>query len=218
MTLGELCELTGLSKQQLAERLGAELGLAEDTIIRKAYSRTVPRHWLAALDLTAPDELDADTVASMRNGNGRESELPPQPPPGARIETPPRPSAPDELDFSAISSYIEGAYKLGAHAVRDSDALLADSIEAHAAPAGQAWAKWVESEPKVAALLRRMMVGTPMGEVIAVHVGIGFSYFLARSAVSRFEREQARAAAAATDAGPAGADGSFEPEPAFTGS
>ena len=60
--------------------------------------------------------------------------------------------------------------------------MLAEVIQAHAAPAGQAWAHWIESEPKVAALIQRMMIGTPLGEVIGVHVGIVFSYTLARSA------------------------------------
>ena len=84
-------------------------------------------------------------------------------------------------------------------AVRPADPLLADVIDEHAAQAGAAWAHWIESEPKVAALLQRLMIGTPLGEVIGVHVAIVFTYTVARAAYRDAARERTEGEAAAGD-------------------
>lgn len=104
------------------------------------------------------------------------------------------------IDMRTVAGYIEGAYKLASEmAIKPSDPLLAESITAHASQAGEAWAKWIESEPKVKALLERMMIGTPIGEVIGVHVAIVFAYVLARSTAREIAREHTAAEAAARD-------------------
>lgn len=114
----------------------------------------------------------------------RRSARTPRKPEGGRVQAPP--AGPAQLDFKAIQTYIEGAYKLGGKvAFERGDTLLAAVIDEHATPAARAWVRYIESEPKVAELLRKLMVGTPAGEVIAIHVSIVFSYVLARTAAEQ---------------------------------
>ena len=174
MNVREYMEREELTVEDLAERLGVQVA----TVKRQRNKGPIPESWVERLGLDST------------SGEGRDWEEVPEAPPDA----PRRPlTPPPVMDVSTVAGYIEGAYKLGAHATRDADPLLAEAIEAYAPAAGEAWAKWIESEPKVKALLERLMVGTPLGEVIAVHVGIGFSYFLARSAAARVRRERAEA-------------------------
>lgn len=178
MTLRELLERHGLTKDELADRIG----VAAKTVHNKALDKDVPDVWLERLESRAargPDPLEDDVTL---DGAGRAEELPPRPPLGARVVEPP--PVESVVDFSGLAEYVASAYRLSAEYVV-ADPLLADSINRHADAAGRAWAKWAESEPRVAAWLQRMMVGTPLGEVIAVHVGIGAGYFLARAAVAR---------------------------------
>lgn len=122
----------------------------------------------------------------------RAHERAPRKPPGGKVGAAPRPAGEVQLDFNAIKSYIEGAYKLGGKvAAERGDVLLGAVIDEHATAAARAWVRWIESEPKVAEMLRKLMVGTPAGEVIAIHVSIVFSYTLARGAAERIAADEA---------------------------
>lgn len=201
MRVAEYLDREGIDAEELARRLGHKSSSrVSQELAREGDMLESWRRRLALEDEPIPV--------------GREHEEAPQPPPGAPVfDAPPSPTA--GLDLSAFAGYVEGAYKLGAYTIRDTEPLLAKAIEDHATQAGEAWAKWVESEPRVKALLERMMVGTPLGEVIAVHVGIGFSYFLARSAQARaladLQREQHAAG------GPVEDEEKVEPAAAFAG-
>lgn len=177
-------EARGMTDDELAAAVGVQTKTVQAR--KSERDRPMPKAWA--------DRLEAgDPNVSQR---GRDDEQTPQAPPEApRVEPEPSPLA--DQSFETLAGYIEGAYKLGAAAVSASDVPLGRAIDDHAKQAGEAWARWVESEPKVKALLERMMVGTPLGEVIAVHVGIGFAYFLSRSAIERARREEAAARAQA---------------------
>lgn len=142
---------------------------------------------------------DGETPQVDGEPTTRRAEKRPTPPSGARVVPTSAPEGAAQLDYRAIQGYVEGAYKIAAKVSRErGDKVLADVIDEHASPAARAWARWVESEPRVAELLRKLLVGTPAGEVIAVHVSIVFSYTLARGAAARLaadaaEREPAAA-------------------------
>lgn len=104
---------------------------------------------------------------------------------------------PPDLDYRELQDYISGFYKLAANITMQSDAALGEAIVTHADAAGEAWAEWVKSEPKVAAMLQRLMIGTPLGKVIGVHVSIVIGYVFARQAQANIAAEAAAAAAAA---------------------
>lgn len=121
---------------------------------------------------------------------GRKHEQPPRKPPGGKVAQPP--AGPPALDYSAVGGYIEGAYKLGAKvAVERGDRILGDVIDEHASAAARAWVRWIQSEPRVEEMLRKLLVGTPVGEVIAIHVSIVFSYTLARTAAEQLAAAEA---------------------------
>jgi hypothetical protein len=199
MLVSEYLERYGLTEDDMAARLG----LSAHGI--KSYrTREMPPRWLATLG-SAPvvvDEAPTDDSSPFVDNEGQEprertAQHTPHRPAGGTVVGPP-------LDYSALAGYIEGAYKLGGHTLGVKDPVLGSAIEANAQAAGAAWAKWVRSEPKVAALLQRMMIGTPMGEVIGVHLSIAFAYFLARGAVrdaraAEAEAEYGSAEAAAED-------------------
>lgn len=199
-TVEEWLAETGTSEAELAELVGVKGVHA----IRSLRKRTIPKSWAEKMGVVLPEET-------------REREHTPRAPSGATVQAPP-----SGLDYSSVAGHIEGAYKLAGFALADSDPVLSAVVIEHAGSAGQAWTKWIESEPRVAALLERMMIGTPLGEVIAVHVGIGFAYFLARGAHARAREELRRREQPEepepdpgnTFVGPNGP----EPRPAFAGS
>lgn len=189
-TVAEYLETHELSDEELAELVGVQVKTVQAR--KSERDRQIPASWLERIE-TGDREIGKRGSRGGEPDGGRAEETAPKPPPGARIVEP-EPSPIEGVDFTALAGYIEGAYKLGAAAVAGTDPALSAAVDSHAAQAGQAWAHWVESEPKVAALIQRMMIGTPLGEVIAVHVGIGFAYFLSRSAIERARREERAAA------------------------
>lgn len=171
----------GLSLREISKRLG---GIPSGTI----------SNWLK--DEPPPPEPPPLEDHPPPAPPTREHEQAPRRPAGARI------GEVAELDYAKIGEYITGVYKLAGQTVRANDEALANAIDGHAEVAGDAWQKWIRSEPKVAAVLQRMMIGTPLGEVIGVHVSIVFAYVLARGALRDLERDRARAANG--DSGPIG--------------
>jgi hypothetical protein len=188
----------GLSLHATAQRIGVPL-----STVRSWAKRG---NWIAAPPPQEGSPPDTEVGAPLTPPDDPErigAPASPRRPPGGKIQ-------PVELDYGSLQEYIEGAYKLAGQTVRTNDPYLGDAIDEHAHKAGVAWCKWVRSEPKVAALLQRLMIGTPLGEVIGVHVSIVFAYVLARGAA----REFARAQAAAESGNGAGAASSAAHEPA----
>ncbi len=205
MKVADFLERNELSGKALATQLGY-VG-AESVNARRRNDEDIPEAWLPRLAELGYN-LDGIRQAPLLDAiseqyRDAEAETAPLAPEGA-LQAP----RPVVIDYATVAGYVEGAYKLTAQmAVRPADPLLADVIDEHAAQAGIAWAHWIESEPKVAALLQRLMIGTPLGEVIGVHVAIIFSYTVARSAY----RAAAERAASAGEA--VAADGAFEGAP-----
>lgn len=198
ITVRDYLEREGLTVEELAE----QLDLAPSTVRRRvlAVDQTsrramMAKKWLFKLGAELPDDAyrqrDPDDgrlpgEENLEPGGGREWERTPQAPKGARVEKPP-----PAMDLSTFAGYVEGAYKLAGDAIGATDPALAAAVDSHAEAAGKAWARWVESEPKVRALLERAMVGTPLGEVIGVHVAIAFAYFMSRKAMRQVVEQQA---------------------------
>lgn len=214
MKVADLLERSGWTGKQLAAALG--YSSAEAVNGRRRRGEDVPDAWyprLLDLGLVSPEEVALDLYALRDGAAGDEGEAEevregpaPQPPPGA-----PRVEAAVQLDYRSVAGYIASTYRLSAtFLVAPSDALLAQAITEHAEQAGQAWARWIESEPRVAAWLQRLMIGTPLGEVIGVHVAIVFAYTLARVSA----RELAASAAAAAAGGDGGWGAGVEAEDA----
>lgn len=179
----------GLSVKQTSERLGVPASTVHS--------------WFKRLEVAAPEPaaggddervLSSSAVPPAPAPPTREKEHAPRRPPGGKVQQ-------VDLDYAQVQEMIEGAYLLAGQTVSANDPALAMAINEHAAKAGLAWSHWIRSEPKVAALLQRLMIGTPLGEVIGVHVSIVFAYVLARGAQAELARERA-AAAAAADNGP----------------
>lgn len=203
MKIADFLEREGLSGKQLASLLG--YSNSESVNARRRRDEDIPEAWLPRLrelgyHVNGAAGGPAEGAAGAGAGAGAEEDVkrvweqPPAPP-----EDAPR-WEPVHIDYSQVAGYIEGAYRLAARiAVEQYDPLLAGAIDERAADAGRAWAHWIESEPRVAALLQRLMIGTPLGEVIGVHAAIIFAYVLARSAA----REVAAAAAPSAAAGAA---------------
>lgn len=190
MTIRELRDRYGVTSEELAELVGVE----PDRIVRNP-SKKVNMAWTETLVAAGLDpQAEAETPEPELDGEppaGIGADRPPRAPDDARIHVHVPPRAPS-FDSSLLADHIEGIYRVAAHAVGTSDPSLEAAIAEHAAKAGVAWARWVESEPKVQALLARLMVGTPMGEVIGVHVSIVFAYVVARSVErERIAREHA---------------------------
>ena len=206
MKVAEFLELHDLTGAALSKALGYTG--AEAVNQRRRNDEDIPEHWLPKLAELGYDVSDLGYVPLPPVGPDAEfraDERPPQAPVGA-----PQAPQPVVIDYGGIAEKIGGMYSMaGTFLVADADPLLAEAIVAHAEVAGQAWAAWIQSEPRVAAWLQKMMVGTPLGEVIFVHVGIVFSYTLARSA--------AKAVAADVAAARANGDAGAAPEAAQPG-
>lgn len=118
----------------------------------------------------------------------RAHDMPPQRPADGRSAPPPPPSAVDALDYGQVRQYIAGMYRLAGNVVSPHDPILPGVVDAHADAAADAWVAWIRSEPRVEAFLQKMMVGTPAGQLIYVHVSMGVGYFFARAAAADLQQ------------------------------
>lgn len=188
-----------LTQRGLADALGFKNANTVGDRARK--DQDIPESWyqkLSSAGYTIP-EMDGAWVPPVDTDVGesfRKDEQEPVAPTGAPQAKPDYVA----INYKDVAGYIEGIYKLGGQmAIDPYDPLLAECIIKHSESAGQAWARWIESEPKVAAMLQRLMVGTPMGEVIGVHFAIVFAYVLGRQAANRIAADRAAAEAASHD-------------------
>lgn len=216
LTVRDYLELEGIGEAELAARVGVK----PDSVGRRVRgSDPMPRKWARALGLeldedhetrdgAAPREPDGEQGrgAGLGDDNGRAHDAPPTRPADARV----RPEPASQLfDASSFASMVASIYGTAGGMVAGSDPFLGQAIVDHADAAGDAWGKWAAANPRVVAWLERMMIGTPAGEVIGVHVAIAFAYFLARSEHSRLIREHAAAEAAEAEPAPADAFAGF---------
>ena len=207
MKVADFLERHSLTGSELSRSLG--FTGAEAVNSRRRKGEDIPEAWYPKLKELGYD-VDGGSYTPPPTDDAEElfrDQAPPSPPDDARYATP----ATTKIDYASVAGHIEGAYKLAAHfAIAQADPLLANIIEEHAQQAGQAWAHYIQSEPRVAALVERMMIGTPLGEVIGVHVGIVFSYTVARasarSIAAQYDAERAAETAESGTAEPPTAD------------
>lgn len=178
----------GWTRKQISQEMGVPAGtlyswLKDPPLSNLTTEETRPRE---AVRITPPDSA-ADEVL------GRDAEMPPQRPTEGRVvQLAPQPG---QIDFLALEGHIAGLYVIGAKAVEGSDPVLANVVHDHANKAGHAWVVWIKSEPRVLALIEKLQIGTPLGELIGVHVTIVFAYVFARDAARRMASAAAQAAA-----------------------
>lgn len=199
MKVNQYMELHDISEEEMCRRVGVAPKTLENQL-----SREIRPSWLERLGDVATPREDG-TPADGR----RRSERPPTPPPGApRVPSDPEPVPADtqaiDINYSQLESWITKGYEMAAASLEGSDPPLAKVIRQNAAKAGAAWANYIRLNPRIAAFLQRMMVATPLGEVIAIHLGIGLGYFFARK---QYQAEVERAAAEAV-----AGDGSERPD------
>ncbi len=195
MLVKDYLEQEGLDADELAVRLQIKPSSVHRRLRAKDDRAEMPELWTNKLNGTHHGRESSNGVLEDDGRVTRDRERPPTRPGGAEVrrEQPP-------ADMSTVAGYIEGAYQLAGRTIEATDPALGLAISSHAEPAGQAWAKWIESEPKVKALIERMMIGTPLGEVIGVHVGIAFAYFMSRGAMQKAIEDAAAEAVAAAQA------------------
>lgn len=193
VTVEQFLQEKGWSPDELAARIGRKVQTVERRMRGEKGDTTMPESWLQALSLA--EQAHGDGLETNGTG-GRASETPPSRPEGAQVRPDADPVFPGStLDFASVKEAVTSIYATAGELVAPSDAALGGALIQYAEPAGAAWARWAAANPRLAAWLEKMMVGTPAGEVIGVHVGIAFAYFMARSA----ESQRIRAAAAADD-------------------
>lgn len=185
----------GKEVSEIARELDIPYATIYDWVKRsrdKAEDSVRPLH-VRAVPMTPPTE---DT------GSERQAEMPPTRPAEGRVTPFPTTTEEQPLNYKEIEGYISGIYRMSVKIVAPNDFIAQEVVNTHADEAAAAWAEWIKSEPKVAAFLQKMMVGTPAGKLIYVHVSMGVGYFFARAAAEDLQRRLSDddAGAAADDA------------------
>ncbi len=185
-------EAQGMSRNGIAR----ELKISRDAVRKYGDGDGTQRPPLRAVTVTPPGTADSD------DGPVREADSAPRRPAEGTVFVP----AADDgstLNYGDVQQYISGIYRMGAKL--SGDEILMDVVNVHADEAAAAWADWIQSEPKVAAFLQKMMVGTPAGKLVYVHVSMGVGYAFARAAVADIRRRAESADEPADDAAVASA-------------
>lgn len=193
ITVREYIGQAGMSVDDLADRLGMR-----PNAVNLHIDRALPPRWekiltgeIAPGPAKAKPKPEPEPIP-VNEGDipeGREHDVPPSRPEGGRVETPPV-----ALNYAALREHIEAGYTMVGAFVANSDPPLGEAIRGNAKKAGEAWAAWIQSEPKIAALLEKMMIATPLGEVIGVHISIGIGYYIGRRAYADAMEQRAAAA------------------------
>lgn len=198
ITVREYIGQAGMSVDELADRLGMR-----PNAVNLHIDRALPPRWEKILTgeiapgpakQKAKPEPEPVPVEEGEMPSGREHDVPPARPDGGRVESPPV-----SLNYAALREHIEAGYTMVGAFLENSDPPLGMAVKGNAKKAGEAWAAWIQSEPKVAALLEKMMIATPLGEVIGVHISIGIGYYIGRRAYADAMEQRAADAQRASE-------------------
>lgn len=189
MLVREYLHQSNTTKEQLAEFLGHQT----TSSVTKKMDSEMPKRWVRLLDesdglsLTAvgenePDE-DSEREPNINDGDntwdnlGRESDNDPVRPDGANHVV-----GPKTIKLSTVEDYIGKIYSGAAYIARDkfNDELASDVIIQYSPEFAEAWIEYIKSDPRIMAYLEKMLVGTPLGNLIGVHVIAIGSYTIAR--------------------------------------
>jgi len=172
----------GWTQARIAERFGVSPRTVRTWLAPQATDEQVAQA-LHAVPLEPPIDISGGPDSGYRD-----ADVPPTRPVDGTVFVPPTEGG-DVLNYKDLEEYIAGAYRMGAKL--SGDMILIDVVNVHANEAARAWAEWIRSEPKVAAWLQRMMIGTPAGKLIYIHVSMGVGYVFAKSAAAELQRRRA---------------------------
>lgn len=207
MITRDYLHMAGLTKDQLAELVG----LKTTSMITKKMDVEMPKRWARLLDVTSDSPaVDSDSSDARAHippteddvdweSLGRGSENDPERPEGAETVV-----GPQRIRLTTIEGYIQQIYGGAEYIARSrGDDIAADVIHRYTPEFAQAWVDYIQSDPRLLEYLERMMIGTPLGNLIGVHViAIGsyaFARATARSITERFAEEQAANANGSVD-------------------
>lgn len=176
---------TGLTTFQLAEILGHKT----TSMVTKKLDVDMPKRWERMLDLedsssavgTEPDsEARSHNEPPSEFRQSEENNDPRMPDDGVEVVGPSR------IRLDTIEGYITQIYG-GAAALCTSrgDHLAAEVINNYSPQFAEAWVDYIRSDPRIMEFLERMMIGTPLGNLIGVHAIAVGSYTFARVAAKQ---------------------------------
>lgn len=187
MKTRDYLEVSGLTKDELAE----VLSLKSASMITRKMDVEMPKRWARLLDerdgtTTAVDDPVSDDEArahippledALEGDAFRANDGDPRKPEPKDIV------GPGAIKLTTVQGYIEAIYG-GAAQIAQSrgDGLAADVIRRYSPEFSEAWITYIQSDPRIMKYLEKMMIGTPLGNLIGVHaIAIG-SYVFARAA------------------------------------
>lgn len=195
MLTRDYLQQSGMSSVELSEILGHKT----TSSITKKMDVEMPKRWVRLLD-----ERDGATSAVGTNSNDGARTHIDSPPIGENGETdweqefrteqdaPRIPGdtepvvGPQRIKLSTVEGYIQQIYG-GAAYIAESrgDELAADVIRRYSPEFSEAWIDYIRSDPRLLEYLEKMMIGTPIGNLIGVHVIAIGSYAFARAAAGQ---------------------------------
>lgn len=190
MVTRDYLQQSGLTTFQLAEILGHKT----TSMVTKKLDVEMPKRWERMLDL--PSESPAVD-------SGDEFERAPDFPPEEFRAGENDPRMPDDgvevigpqrIRLDTVEGYIKQIYGGAAYIARNrGDDLAAEVIDQYSPQFAEAWVEYIRSDPRIMELLERLMVGTPLGNLIGVHVIAIGSYTFARATARQIARAYAEA-------------------------
>lgn len=195
MITKDYLSVSGLTPAELAEILGHQ----STSMITKKMNVEMPKRWAKLLDErdSVPPAVDANPDESERLAHDRsptsedgekdweklfrENEAP-TPPDGDYDPV----IGPQQIKLSTVDGYIRQIYGGAAYIARNrGDELAADVIERYTPEFSEAWIDYIKSNPQILGYLEKLMIGTPMGNLIGIHVIAIGSYGFARAAANQ---------------------------------
>lgn len=194
MITKDYLSVSGLSPDELAEILG----LKTTSMITKKMEVEMPKRWAKLLD--ERDSVSTAVGADSTDSERLAHERPPTPEDGERdweklfreneAPTPPEDYetvvGPQQIKLSTIDGYIRQIYGGAAYLARNrGDEVAADVIERYTPEFSEAWIDYIKANPQLLGYLEKLMIGTPMGNLIGIHVIAIGSYGFARAAANQ---------------------------------
>lgn len=191
MLVRDYLQQSGLTTFQLAETLGHQTTAS----VTKKLDAEMPKRWARLLDLedessavlsdSEPDARAHTTSEEKFRANDSDSTMPED---GVHV------IGPQRIRLDTIEGYITQIYGGAAAICRGrGDVLASDVIEQYSPQFSEAWVDYIRSDPKIMEMLERLMIGTPLGNLIGVHVLAVGSYTFARIAANQVARAYAEA-------------------------
>lgn len=203
MKTSDYLHQSGMTPAQLAEILGHKT----TSMVTKKMDVEMPKRWVRMLDSsdTATSAVGSDSESDARTHTNsddeikfsdeefedlfRKSDEPRMPEDTIPVVGPQR------IKLTTVEGYIQQMYGGAAFLARSrGDDIAADVIERYSPEFAEAWINYIQSDPRVMQYLEKMMIGTPLGNLIGVHVIAIGSYVFARAAAreitARFSEQE----------------------------